>query len=81
MARAATIPAVLAGVLLSAGCSSFGDMMSFEPVKPWQRGVLAQEDMQLIPDAMENYADEHMYFSKEAATGGRSVGGGGCGCN
>ncbi len=24
---------------------------------------------------------EHMYFSREAATGGRGVGGGGCGCN
>lgn len=24
---------------------------------------------------------EHMFFSREAATGGRGVGGGGCGCN
>lgn len=24
---------------------------------------------------------EHMNFSREAATGGRGVGGGGCGCN
>ena len=24
---------------------------------------------------------EHLYFSREAATGGRGVGGGGCGCN
>jgi hypothetical protein len=25
--------------------------------------------------------DDHIYFSKEAATGGRATGGGGCGCN
>jgi hypothetical protein len=24
---------------------------------------------------------EHVYFSREAATGGATVGGGGCGCN
>ena len=25
--------------------------------------------------------NENMYFSKEAASGGRTLGGGGCGCN
>ena len=25
--------------------------------------------------------DEHIYFSKEASTGGAGFGGGGCGCN
>lgn len=52
-----------------------------ENVEPWQRDVLAQDDMQLDPDAMRTFADEHIYFSKEASTGGRGVGGGGCGCN
>ncbi|MDH5426130.1 MAG: DUF4266 domain-containing protein [Gammaproteobacteria bacterium] len=52
-----------------------------EKVKPWQRGELAKEDMQLVDDGLMNYADEHIYFSKEAATGGKGVGGGGCGCN
>jgi hypothetical protein len=50
-------------------------------VKPWQRNVLAQPDMQLAPDKMQSYVDDHVYFSKEAATGGKGVGGGGCGCN
>ena len=50
-------------------------------VKPWQRNVLAQPDMQLVPDRMVDYIDDHIYFSKEAATGGKGVGGGGCGCN
>jgi len=54
---------------------------SLEPVEPWNRDILAQKKMQLIPDALESYADEHIYFSKEASSGGQSVGGGGCGCN
>ncbi|HEX5635462.1 MAG: DUF4266 domain-containing protein [Gammaproteobacteria bacterium] len=54
---------------------------STEKVEPWQRHILAQDSMQLIPDAMQSYADDHIYFSKEAATGGKGVGGGGCGCN
>lgn len=52
-----------------------------QPVKPWERGTLAKKEMQLVPDELENAYDEHIYFSKEAATGGQSVGGGGCGCN
>lgn len=52
-----------------------------EPVKPWERGILAKPEMQLVPDELENFLDEHIYFSKEASTGGQSVGGGGCGCN
>ncbi len=54
---------------------------SIESVKPWERDLLAQEKMQLIPDSLENTLDEHIYFSKEAAFGGQGVGGGGCGCN
>lgn len=52
-----------------------------QPVKPWERGILAKPEMQLVPDELENFLDEHIYFSKEASTGGQSVGGGGCGCN
>lgn len=54
---------------------------SLEPVEPWDRDILAQKKMRLIADPLENYADEHIYFSKEASTGGQGVGGGGCGCN
>jgi hypothetical protein len=50
-------------------------------VKPWQRNILAQPDMQLVPDKMQHYLDDHVYFSKESSTGGKGVGGGGCGCN
>ena len=53
----------------------------FEPVQPWDRDLLAQEKMQLIPDPIETGLDEHIYFSKEASSGGQGIGGGGCGCN
>ncbi len=55
--------------------------LQLEPVKPWQRGILAQEAMQLDDDPTQSFADEHIYFSKEGSTGGKGVGGGGCGCN
>lgn len=73
------------GLSLSLSSCSFynaaGEAFSMENVEPWQRDVLAQDEMQLDPDAMRTFADEHIYFSKEASTGGRGVGGGGCGCN
>ena len=50
-------------------------------VKPWQRGVLAGYSMQADPDPLELAQTEHIYFSREAASGGRGIGGGGCGCN
>ncbi len=70
-------------LLLCALCISLQACAAFrlEPVKPWQRGILAQEAMQLEADPAERFADEHIYFSKEGSTGGRAVGGGGCGCN
>ena len=52
-----------------------------QEVKPWERDVLAQEKMKLEPNPVETGLDEHIYFSKEAASGGQGVGGGGCGCN
>jgi hypothetical protein len=68
------ISVMLLLLLPLAGCS-------IEPIKPWERDLLAREKMQLVPDSLENTLDEHIYFSKEAAFGGQGVGGGGCGCN
>jgi hypothetical protein len=59
---------------VSAGCANVG-------VKPWQRGVLARDDMQIVADPLDSAIDEHIYFSKEASSGGQGFGGGGCGCN
>jgi len=61
-------------LLLLAGCSNWG-------VKPWERDLLAQQKMQLINEPVEAGLDDHIYFSKEGSSGGRSFGGGGCGCN
>jgi hypothetical protein len=55
-------------------CSSMG-------VEPWERDVLAKDEMQLVADPLEASIDDHIYFSKEASSGGRGFGGGGCGCN
>lgn len=52
-----------------------------EHVKPWQRGALADPVMQADRDPLGIAQDEHVFFSREAAFGGRGVGGGGCGCN
>ncbi|MGB5257111.1 MAG: DUF4266 domain-containing protein [Woeseiaceae bacterium] len=67
---------VLAAVMLimGSGCSSLG-------VQPWERDVLAKAEMQLTTDELEAATDDHIYFSKEASSGGRGFGGGGCGCN
>ena len=50
-------------------------------VRPWQRGVLARDDMRLDFSPFDLAIDDHIYFSKEASSGGRGFGGGGCGCN
>jgi len=59
-------------LLLLAGCAT---------VQPWQRETLARPDMELISDPLQASLEDHVYFSKEASSGGRGFGGGGCGCN
>ncbi len=63
---------LIASALLVIGCST---------VKPWQREILADPIMQPDRNPMGIAQLDHVYFSREAASGGRSVGGGGCGCN
>jgi hypothetical protein len=50
-------------------------------VKPWERGTLADYTMRGDRDQLGAALDEHVFFSRETASGGRGVGGGGCGCN
>lgn len=52
-----------------------------EPVQPWEKGVLSRPEMTFEADRLDSNFTEHVYFSKEAASGGAGVGGGGCGCN
>ena len=65
---------LLVGLLtgLLSGCAS---------VKPWQRGALSDYTMRADRDPLHTTFSEHIYFTREAASGGRGVGGGGCGCN
>ena len=50
-------------------------------VQPWEKGNLANKEMAFDPDTLETRFADHTYFSKEGASGGAGVGGGGCGCN
>jgi hypothetical protein len=50
-------------------------------VEPWERDVLARPEMSFDANALDAGIDDHIYFSKEASSGGRGFGGGGCGCN
>ncbi len=51
------------------------------PVAAWERGNLARPEMSFDSDPLESALDDHVYFSKEASSGGNSTSGGGCGCN
>jgi uncharacterized protein DUF4266 len=59
-------------LLAGSGCAN---------VKPWQRGTMADYTMQPDRDPLGTAQSEHIWFSREQANGGGSVGGGGCGCN
>ena len=50
-------------------------------VQPWERATLADYTMRPDRDPLHNTMFEHIYFSRESASGGRGVGGSGCGCN
>lgn len=56
-------------------------LASCTAVKPWERDVLARPEMSLDAAPLDAAIDDHIYFSKEASSGGRGFGGGGCGCN
>ncbi len=58
----------------TAACSNLG-------VQPWERDVLAKPEMAVDSAPLTSALDDHIYFSKEASSGGRSFAGGGCGCN
>lgn len=65
---------MLIGALALAACGCAN-------VRPWERDLLAQYGMQPLRDPLASATREHLWFSREAANGGRSIGGGGCGCN
>lgn len=74
--RTLLLPAVLAGAAFS-GCAS----VDLVRVKPWERATLTNYTMRSDRDPLHTIFAEHIYFSREATTGGSGVGGSGCGCN
>lgn len=50
------------------------------PVAPWERGNLAKPQMVPDPYPMQSSLRAHSYRGREAAIGGGSAEGGGCGC-
>jgi hypothetical protein len=65
----------LALALTLAGCATM------QAPKPWEKDRLARSEMQFDADPMDAKLTQHIYNSKESASGGNGVGGGGCGCN
>jgi len=61
-------------IISTTGCASLG-------VEPWERDLLAKKAMSLNASPIDSALDDHIYFSKEASSGGKGFGGGGCGCN
>ncbi len=62
----------VAALALTSGCTH---------VNPWERGTTADYTMRADSEPLASAFSEHMWLSREAASGGRGVGGGGCGCN
>ena len=74
MKRKTQLALILVYFVGLSGCSSLG-------VEPWERDLLAKDEMSLNASPIDTSLDDHIYFSKEASSGGKSFGGGGCGCN
>ncbi|WP_374574079.1 DUF4266 domain-containing protein [Phenylobacterium sp.] len=64
----------VAVLLALSGCAHIG-------AAAWDRDLLAKKSMQLNTLPRVTEFREHIYFSKEASSGGRTYDGGGCGCN
>jgi hypothetical protein len=47
----------------------------------WDRDILAKQAMSLNTHPQVLAFHDHIYFSKEGSSGGRTTDGGGCGCN
>ena len=73
------VPLLLAGIGLAtqSGCTN----VNLARVHPWERATLADYTMNSNRDPLAATASEHVFFSRESASGGRGVGTVGCGCN
>ena len=69
-------PTLALGVTATALCGC-----ALSPVQAWEKAYLVRPEMALEGNSLEGKFTDHIYFSKEAASGGSGVAGGGCGCN
>ena len=74
LVRAQRAVCALAAAAALGGCA-------LAPPQPWERGLLAKPEMTMGADPLDQRFVQHIYGSKENASGGYGVGGGGCGCN
>ena len=77
MNRLAQIGRAIAATALLAALGACGTV---EAVKPWEKGILAKPEMGFAGDRLEQSFNEHIYSSREGASGGTGASGGGCGC-
>ena len=75
MAKSSLLSILLLVLLLGASACTI------QPVKAWEKGDLARQEMAFDVDPTEAAYQRGVYFSKEGSSGGATVGGGGCGCN
>jgi hypothetical protein len=50
-------------------------------VRPWERAILADPCMAVVPDPEEAKLEQHLFAYREGSAGGYGDTGGGCGCN
>lgn len=72
--------AICTSAILLATCLLLNACSSITPVQPWQKGILAKPEMTFAGDNIGNEFNEHIYSSREGASGGSGANGGGCGC-
>ena len=76
LGRLAAAGSALVALAATSGCAAI-----YQPPQPWEKGNLAKKEMTMSADVLDQSYVQHIYTSKENATGGYGVGGGGCGCN
>lgn len=59
----------------------FFSLVGCTNVEPWDRNILARDDMTLLPDPLDAEWKTHAQFSREGTEGATGISGGGCGCN
>jgi hypothetical protein len=83
MIRSGRISAWLVLILGAAALAGLGGCASATLVRvhPWEREALSDTAMDPQRDPLGSSMSDHVYLSREASSGGRTVGGAGCGCN